>query len=73
MYPNLERELRQRGIAKKELAHLLEVREATVYDKLQGRFEFKLKEAMQIRDHFFPGVILEYLFSREAKEQIRDD
>lgn len=50
------------SIKSKELAEHLGVRIATIYDKLNGHYDFSLNEAIKIKRHFFPDYDLEYLF-----------
>ncbi|ABR47064.1 phage protein [Alkaliphilus metalliredigens QYMF] len=62
MYRNLEAEMVREGISRKDLAELLEVRYATIIDKLKGKFGFTLDEAFKIRNSFFSDLSFEYLF-----------
>lgn len=80
MYRNLEAELKRRSITKRQLSEALGVGATAVYKKLLGETEFKLYEAMLIRDTFFPDMTMKYLFTedgahkrrkREAKEDAR--
>lgn len=64
MYRNLEAELARKAIKKKELAELLDVRQATIYDKINGKFPFTLDEAVAIRNNFFEEMNVEYLFKK---------
>mgnify|MGYP001499107902 CR=1 FL=1 len=65
-YPNLEAEMARQGLRRKDLAEVLDVRTATIYDKLNGKFPFTLNEAMRIRDSLFPNLTIDYLFSSET-------
>jgi hypothetical protein len=67
MYKNLEAELARSGIKKKDVAELLDVRLATIYDKMNGKYPFTFCEAQNIRDKMFPGMKLEYLFKEFAE------
>lgn len=62
MYRNLEAEMVREGITRKDLAELLDVRYATVVDKLKGKFSFTLDEAFKIKNGFFSDLSFEYLF-----------
>jgi len=66
VYPNLEAEMARKGLKRKDLADVLNVRTATIYDKLNGKYPFTLNEAMKIRDNLFPDLTVDYLFSSEA-------
>lgn len=65
MYRNLEAEMVREGVTRKNLAEALNVRYATIIDKLKGRYSFTLDEAFVIRNKFFPNLTLEYLFETE--------
>lgn len=62
MYPNLEGELRKRNITRQRLAHDLNWNISTVSQKLNKRDRLKLNEAYNIRDRYFAGMEIEYLF-----------
>ena len=62
MYKNLEEEMIKNNITQKQIAEFLHVRAATVCDKINGRFPFKLNEAFKIQTKFFPTLSIEYLF-----------
>lgn len=62
VYRNLLAEMTRYGITKKDLAAFLKLRYATIVDKTNGKSRFYLDEAFEIRNHFFPGIDLEYLF-----------
>lgn len=68
MYRNLEAEMVRQGITRKDLAQLLDVRYATIIDKLKGKFSFTLDEAFKIKNSFFSNLSFEYLF--EIKKDI---
>lgn len=67
MYKNLEAEMVRKDITRKDLAELLNVRYATIVDKLKGRSSFTLDEAFKIRDEFFQNFSIEYLFEVRMK------
>lgn len=69
-FPNLEAEMARLGIQRKDLAEKLDVRQATISDKLNGKFSFTLDEALQVKEEFFPNLPLEYLFSKEIKVMV---
>lgn len=59
----------RKGVKPKDLAKHLGVRRATIYDKLNGRYDFSFTEALSIKSHFFKEHELEYLFNKEIKER----
>ncbi|MCR2045524.1 helix-turn-helix transcriptional regulator [Anaerosalibacter massiliensis] len=67
MYKNLEAEMVRRGITRKDLAKSLDVRYATIIDKLKGRYSFTLDEAFKIKNKYFPTLSFEYLFETQRK------
>lgn len=67
VYKNLEAEMVRRDITRKDIAELLNVRYATVVDKLKGRSNFTLDEAFKIRNAYFPYLSIEYLFEVQDK------
>ena len=64
-YINLEAEMVRKGLSKKDIAEILGIRIATVYNKLSGKHPFTLDEALKIRNKHFPDFTLEYLFYTE--------
>lgn len=63
---NLSAEMARFGVSYADLTDLLNCTQKTVSNKLNGSTEFSVSEAMKIRDKFFPGMRLEYLFSTES-------
>lgn len=68
MYRNLEAEMVRHSISRKDVANFLNVRYATVIDKLSGRYPFRLEEALDIKRELFPKLSIEYLFQSENKK-----
>lgn len=66
MYENLKREMKLANIKIKDFANSLNVRYATIQEKLSGKYPFKLDEAMKIKDSHFPDMSIEYLFGPEV-------
>lgn len=62
MLRNLKAEMARRDVKPKQLADLLNVRKATIYDKLNGKYDFTFSEALEIKETFFPDDNLEFLF-----------
>lgn len=60
---NLKAEMVRNNIKAKEIASFLEVRPATIYDKLNGHYGFTFNEALAIKRRFFPECEIEYLFA----------
>ena len=62
MYKNLEEEMVKNNITQKEISELLNMRTSVIYARINGRFSFKLNEALKIQKRFFPELTIEYLF-----------
>lgn len=62
MYSNLKAEMRRYNVTQRQIALLLNCREATVSDKLNGKSELSYDDAMRIKKTFFPMFEAEYLF-----------
>lgn len=60
---NLSAEMARFGVSYADLMELLNCSQKTVSNKLNDATEFSVSEAMNIRDKFFPGMRLEYLFA----------
>jgi len=55
------------NVSVKQLAEKLQVRPATVSDKIHGRSRFFCDEAMSIKAEFFPYCSVEYLFDQNVQ------
>ncbi len=62
MYKNLLSAMKLKSITATQMAELLEVRIATVSDKINGKSRFYFDEAIKIKKVFFPEYEIEYLF-----------
>lgn len=71
MLLNLRAEMARINVKPKDLAELLNVRLATIYDKLNGRYDFSLSEAIKIKRHFFPNHDFENLFEKVENKQVQ--
>ncbi|MDQ0254892.1 plasmid maintenance system antidote protein VapI [Evansella vedderi] len=56
------------GISMVDIAELLNVRYATVNDKVNGKYRFYYDEALKIKEAFFPNCTLEYLFENDNEQ-----
>ena len=70
MYNKLLKMMKQKGITEIQLANLLECRNATISEKLNGVVAsgFTFDEAAKIKKVFFPEYDYDYLFSREVMD-----
>lgn len=62
MHKNLRAEMARKGITMVDISNFLNVRYATVNDKVNGKYRFYYDEALKIKRHFFPECNIEYLF-----------
>jgi len=65
---NLRAEMVRSDVKPKDIASLLQVRDATIYDKLNGHYEFSFSEALKIKRRYFPNLDLEYLFANSENQ-----
>ena len=65
IYPNLIAEMVRVGLTAGKLAQGININPATMSAKLNDEGRMKLKEAAEIRNSFFPGMGLDYLFHTE--------
>lgn len=69
MLTNLEKVRKEKGVSLVDMADVLKVRYQTISDKINGNSDFKFREAVMIKNAFFPEYELEYLFSIEEELQ----
>ncbi|MGF0006572.1 hypothetical protein ACQRBP_04365 [Eubacteriales bacterium SGI.150] len=73
MYPNLAAEMSRNGITAEKMAKRIRINAATMSAKINKKDRMKLCEAAQIRDAFFPGMSIDYLFSTELVERLKEE
>lgn len=66
MLVNLKAEMTRYGVTATDIAKVTGKTDRSVRDKISGKRDFTLPESAAIRDAFFPGMKLEYLFSRSS-------
>lgn len=64
---NLLAEMARYGVSKYDIQTLLECSETTVRNKLSGESEFTVPEALKIRNSYFIGLRIEYLFATDEQ------
>lgn len=60
---NLSAEMARFGVSVYNVQAVLGCSEKTARNKVNGSTEFTVAEAMKLRDAYFPGLRLEYLFA----------
>ena len=66
MFPNLAKELKNKGITYRAVADLIGCSEKSVRNKMSGTTDFTLNEVFLINENMFPEYELKYLFKRSA-------
>ncbi|HHX63135.1 MAG TPA: hypothetical protein GX707_20855 [Epulopiscium sp.] len=65
MFPNLRAEMARKNIKNTDIAKELTVTYDSISNKNRGKTEYSLSEVLKIRNVFFPGMSLDYLFASE--------
>lgn len=65
---NLCAEMSRFGVSTTDIQNLIGCTDKTARNKINGISEFSVSEALEIRDKFFPGLRLEYLFARDVDD-----
>lgn len=60
---NLQSEMKRNGVSNSDIKNLLGCSDKTVTNKLNGKTDFTIPEALKIHEVFFPELRLEYLFA----------
>lgn len=71
MYPNLELEMFRQKISTRELAQICGISESAMRNKIKGKNDFKMAEAICLMDILHASC--EYLFAQEAAPQTGRD
>lgn len=66
---NLSAEMARFGVSNADIQAILLCSSKTVTNKLNDSTEFSISEAIKVRDAFFPGLRLEYLFAKSEELQ----
>ncbi len=66
VFPNLARELKNKGITYRAVAGLIGCTEKSVQNKMSGVTDFTLSEVLLINENMFPEYELKYLFKKGA-------
>ena len=61
---NLQAEMKRHGIRNAQIQRVLGCSEKTARNKMSGVTQFTVEEAITIRDAFFPGMRIGYLFAK---------
>ena len=66
MLHNLQAEMARNEIRRQDLANALGITVRTLQNKIYGRTDFTIAEAVKIKEAFFPDKSLKYLFEKDA-------
>lgn len=64
MFPNLKAEMARENVTISDLARTIHRTDRSVRNKMSGRQDLRWSEINAIRDQFFHGQSIEYLFSK---------
>lgn len=67
MFNNLQAEMVRRNVTTNAIAKVICRTEKSTSLKLRGKYPITLPEAVKIRDTFFPGMDLDFLFYPSEK------
>lgn len=67
MFKNLEAEISRRGIKKGDIARMLNIQATTLSNKLSGKSELTMSEAIKIKQFLGVNMPLEELFAAQRK------
>lgn len=68
MFNNLNAEMARNKVTNEDIAICLDVSLNTVSNKIGGKTEFTRKDMWKIREKFFPGLTIDYLFDDEISK-----
>lgn len=65
---NLEAEMKRYGVSVTDIQTAIDCRsEKTAWNKVRGRTAFTVFEALKVKNRFFPGFSIEYLFAADPQ------
>ena len=70
-FNNLKAEMAREGISQKQMAEFLGMTPENLRMKFAGRVNVSVPEACAIRDKWFPGLTIDYLFVSDGQPDDR--
>ncbi len=67
---NLKAEMARANVTVAEIAAFSGKSRRTITDRLKGKGQFPIQDAIDVKDAFFPGMDLEYLFARSEQGSV---
>lgn len=65
---NFRAEMARYGVTTADVRAVLNCTDKTARSKIAGKAELTVGEAFALRDAFFPGIRLEYLYAKDEEE-----
>ncbi|MCD8356285.1 MAG: XRE family transcriptional regulator [Clostridia bacterium] len=69
---NLYAEMTRYGVTTSDIKTVLNCTDKTARSKMNGKSDLSIDDAFKIRDAFFPGMRLEYLFAPDEELERTD-
>ena len=69
MLSNLKAEMARANVTVPAIAGVVKKNDRTIRERIKGNGYFSMPDAMAVRDAFFPGMTLEYLFAQAGAEK----
>ena len=70
-FNNLRAEMARKGLTSKQVAAAIGISQKAFSNRMNGRTMFLMHEVVAIKNIFFPGFRLEYLFFEEFFEELQ--
>ena len=68
MLSNLKAEMARTNVTIPAIAGVVKKNDRTIRERIKGNGYFSMHDAMAVRDAFFPGLTLEYLFAEAEQD-----
>ena len=65
VYPVIVDGIREKKLKKQDIADKLKISKGALYQKLQGRASFRVEEAIDLHEFYFPEIPIEELFEKK--------
>lgn len=69
MLSNLKAEMARANVTIAEIATVTGMSYRTISDRIKGKSQFPVQDAIEVKNAFFPGLDLEYLFTVSSAAQ----
>ncbi len=69
MLSNLKAEMARANVTIAEIATVTGMSYRTISDRIKGKGQFPVQDAIEVKNVLFPGMDLEYLFTVSGKAQ----